>query len=993
MITRREGVNGLLDRCGSAIGRPRRGVPRRRGVVSVLSMMFLILFGSLAAAMAIMSKGNITTAATHQHVIRAQGAAETGLAIAESRLRDSVRRFIVERGEVDAGFAARLWSGSYGTGDGQVIVRDSALFTGGGTPEGVAGALVQLHQRDRAEDRISIGGITEAIVVDGTVFTPAIALTPQPPPPGGGQPPRPPTGAAFQITYRHIPGTSEVEVAAIGYDFDYTANGEPVSRRIVQRFNLAKRIQSAVLAPSKIMIGKNVLVEGDLGATFTDVTRQYGDPLVIRSDFMGLESGLDAELTKLFNAIRVSDVDRDNRLRVSHPTEGASIPSFANLPGFTHTTPEGLTVTGPDVTRDGYVDEFDVFIMYYDGRNGGVADGRIALHPAISAGTPHASLTPEFVLSGGVALDNGLGMLIDAANPDRNRNGEWRFLDRNGNGRFDPGVDELLDQEIVSAGSVPPELQNYVYTTGSGQQVVYRDQILGFRDGVIDRKDQYSKVRGRLLFRTSSNAWTAAQGDFMERLRGPITPPVGSSAMQFAMGDQDLPEITAANFTNTRNALQQIASGATFEEQVAQNLGISVSQLATWTAANNSPDPTAPRLTPLAPDANRDGMPDNWQVAYFERMPFNSPSFVDWYYRPVYENMTFKNVQIPKGNNALFRNCTFVGVTWVRTNTSNTHANWTIYGRKRLGGGGRPVMEPTRVEYTGTSFPTMLSPTDRPVWMATTPLDKADIPANEIPVTQGYNLLPDPLIIDGLRVINTKAESNNIRFHDCLFVGSIVSDAPQIYTNARNKLQFTGGTKFTTVHPTAPLSPQLNPDPADMSQILRSSMMLPQYSVDIGSFNSPPSQDVRLRGAIIAGVLDVRGNADIQGSLVLTFKPVLGEAPMVDSRGNPVGNPANFNASIGYFGREDGDEESLDPATLPVVGGVRIVGWDANGDGEPDFPPTPTPPAQAPSATPVPFNGFGQITLRFDPTMALPDGIMLPLTVEPVRGTYKETRQ
>ncbi|QYU67227.1 DMT family transporter [Leptolyngbya sp. 15MV] len=496
------------------------------------------------------------------------------------------------------------------------------------------------------------------------------ALSTSPPPPGGGQPPRPPTGAAFQITYRHIPGTSEVEVAAIGYDFDYTANGEPVSRRIVQRFNLAKRIQSAVLAPSKIMIGKNVLVEGDLGATFTDVTRQNGDPLVIRSDFMGLESGLDAELTKLFNAIRVSDVDRDNRLRVSHPTEGASIPSFANLPGFTHTTPEGLTVTGPDVTRDGYVDEFDVFIMYYDGRNGGVADGRIALHPAISAGTPHASLTPEFVLSGGVALDNGLGMLIDAANPDRNRNGEWRFLDRNGNGRFDPGVDELLDQEIVSAGSVPPELQNYVYTTGSGQQVVYRDQVLGFRDGVIDRKDQYSKVRGRLLFRTSSNAWTAAQGDFMERLRGPITPPVGSSAMQFAMGDQDLPEITAANFTNTRNALQQIASGATFEEQVAQNLGISVSQLATWTAANNSPDPTAPRLTPLAPDANRDGMPDNWQVAYFERMPFNSPSFVDWYYRPVYENMTFKNVQIPKGNNALFRNCTFVGVTWVRTNTN-----------------------------------------------------------------------------------------------------------------------------------------------------------------------------------------------------------------------------------------------------------------------------------------------------------------------------------
>src|SRR5258708_39503398 len=81
---------------------------RRRGVVSVVSMMFLILFGSLAAAMAILSKGNIITAATHQHVVRAQGAAETGMGVAAQRLAEAAARFVVSRGTVDASFGRHL---------------------------------------------------------------------------------------------------------------------------------------------------------------------------------------------------------------------------------------------------------------------------------------------------------------------------------------------------------------------------------------------------------------------------------------------------------------------------------------------------------------------------------------------------------------------------------------------------------------------------------------------------------------------------------------------------------------------------------------------------------------------------------------------------------------------------------------------------------------------------------------------------------------------
>jgi hypothetical protein len=566
-------------------------------------------------------------------------------------------------------------------------------------------------------------------------------------------------------------------------------------------------------------------------------------------------------------------------------------------------------------------------------------------------------------------------------------------VDNNANGRFDAGVDELVDQEVVDESAMPASLLSYVVHHG-GEAVVYKDQVLGFRDGVIDRRDQYKKVTGRLVFRVTDSQWVAAQGNYMQRLRGPIGPTDGGPPMSFANPATQLPDVTNANFTNSQTALRAAADGdgRTFNAQVALNLGVSEALLATWTPANNPPGP-APRYFPLSGDLDHDTLPDNWPTAYYEKMPFNSPSFTDWYYRPVYENMVFHNVQIPEGNNGLFRNCTFVGVTFVRSRADNGHVNWTIYGRLKMDSTGRPHPDPSRFIYTGTAYPTMLSGTDRPVVMAAQPLDKADVPADQVMGTIGYVNLPDPLIINGLRCIDTKRFSNNIRFHDCLFVGSIVSDNPSEYTHTRNKLQFTGGTRFTARHPTSPEDPSLNPDPADQIEINKSSMMLPNYSVDIGNFNSPPSQDVRLRGAIVAGVMDVRGNASIDGALLLTFRPELGHAPLIDTYGNPAGNPAMFNATLGYFGPEDGDDESLDPNTLPVVNGQRITGWDLDGDGLTDLGPneTPTPEQLAAGAAPVPFYGFGKVKLRFDPDMALPDGIMLPLQVDSRRGSYKET--
>ena len=92
-----------------------------------------------------------------------------------------------------------------------------------------------------------------------------------------------------------------------------------------------------------------------------------------------------------------------------------------------------------------------------------------------------------------------------------------------------------------------------------------------------------------------------------------------------------------------------------------------------------SPTPvpsTVPSISLLTPDVNLDGLPDNYATAYFEKMPYNSPNFSDYYYRPVYTNLVFRDVVIPVGTNALFNNCWFIGVTWVRSTTANTHPLW-----------------------------------------------------------------------------------------------------------------------------------------------------------------------------------------------------------------------------------------------------------------------------------------------------------------------------
>ncbi len=973
-------------------------------------MMFLVLFGSLVAAMAISSRGNIRTASTHLQVTRALGAAETGLIVAQDRIAAAAGRFVVEESDMSPAFVDSLWMGSLG-GWGEYTVLANPLGYSD-VPAGMAEALLFVHSLDVNIIVESDSDITAPMMTtawpeadpaeydsDNWIITPIVAVDA---PNADGPPP-----AGYQIVYAPLANGTDVRVIVIGYDFQ--DNRPPMTRTIMQDFRIAKRLDQAVVSPSRILIGKNVQVVGDLGARFDAVDFEHGDPLVTKSDFMFIDAQLDSKLESFYAVAGdpAIDVDGDNRLRPDHPIEGPMIPDSYGLDGG---DPDPAAAFF-DATEDGFVDEFDLLINHFD-QDG---DGRV-------------EIASEFLDANGDIVDADLAYLIDSGTPDRNRNDVYGFEDIDRDGRYDPADGE--------------EFLDWFWYTDSGGTTTkhYPDHELGYLDGYLDLMDRYVKLNGQLVFKTSESAWSTANPDYNAAIMGAIRPQDGDAPRVFEASEQDLPLITADSFTSSENAIQAAADGDEFWQQVADNLGISLGALTGYVEPHGEGEFYTdgsgneifyPRYLRLDPDADLDGLPDNSADAYYEPMPFNAPTPVDWYYRPVFEHMVFRDVQIPEGLNGLFNDCTFVGATYVRSHVENfnlldpakAQIAWNEYGKMEWDNtSGRPAPVRSRwvfgddtTEYDPGSgscdcpplADTVLPPEARPPYqlllMANSPIDKGDIPASLVGSysADDYAALPDPLVIEALRdigsgpqlvptrVVDTRQYSNNIRFHDSLFVGSIVSDVPQEYTHVRNKLQFTGKSRFLQEHPT---DDTLNPEEIDIPDLIKSSMMLPNFSVDVGTFNSPPEQEVKLHGTVVAGVLDVRGNAEIEGSLLLTFAPTYGEGPLKDINGLPVGNPAGFNASLGYFGPEDGDEESFDPWSLPIVDGVKIVGWDLDGDGFADLGPdeTPTQGQLDAGAVTVPFNGFGRIRLDFDSEAVLPDGLMLPVKAVPVSATYKE---
>jgi hypothetical protein len=127
---------------------------------------------------------------------------------------------------------------------------------------------------------------------------------------------------------------------------------------------------------------------------------------------------------------------------------------------------------------------------------------------------------------------------------------------------------------------------------------------------------------------------------------------------------------------------------------------------------------------------------------------------------------------------------------------------------------------------------------------------------------------------------------NNVRFDNCTFNGTIVSNTPQYFNWQKNCLYFTGGATFQ------------NDDDTEAT------ILAPHFNVNLGNTNPVSGDENVLTGAIVGGIVDVRGNAQVYGTIV----------SMADTTMYPSGYVTNIGATL-----DDGGSETTQPGDVGTI--------------------------------------------------------------------------
>jgi len=158
---------------------------------------------------------------------------------------------------------------------------------------------------------------------------------------------------------------------------------------------------------------------------------------------------------------------------------------------------------------------------------------------------------------------------------------------------------------------------------------------------------------------------------------------------------------------------------------------------------------------------------------------------------------------------------------------------------------------------------------------------------------------------------------NNVRFEDCTFNGVIVTNTPRNLLWQNNALYFTGAATFN-----------------NQSSIQEATILAPHFNVDLGNTNPEQSDNNVLTGAIVGGIVDIRGNAQIYGTII----------SMADTSSWTSGFVTNIGATL-----DDGGSETTELGDIGVI-----------------------------SITP-------------EEDMMLPSGITSPIIIKPDQNTYSES--
>ena len=685
-----------------------------------------------------------------------EAAAETGMALIETRLELASEQVLTDDGYIDATDAPLFWQEIVDqlTGIGTEFpasVVDEPHFDGEdpyldyyneGDPEIGEGAttLVIPWMVMRAPDEFNNAAATES---SAAAFQ--VRLT---------QHPLPDLSIYDSGAYQRPPYQDADDYEALGLDAPVSSSNPlderfvrvrvigrdgPASDRLVRvvarDFKIGKTIPFALLSRSRVMVGKNVEINGPIGSRFTETNLTNGHPIQVVSDFRGLLADLDADLDALTGSIISDDLDGDNRLRVGNSAETAG-----------YADPESFDTDG-----NGYIDEFDFFLARFD-TNGDNKVSRTELEAHQT--TEDADQLMELIDQGG------------------------------SNGRF------------------------------------------GFNDGFLDADDLVRQDQGR----------------------GPHPPRPGR--VERRRRRRRLPRLPPrAHRPRTERVLGHLPVRRNREVRLRAPKTSTPTASATSPTATCSPRPSPPppATTPPTPTS-----PSAVGESVTEGVPFGAEVPYDWYDRPVFRNMTFRNVRIPPGSNALFENCRFIGVTYIETETNNTDPNFNYAGMN--------LNQDLDPKYPGLT---------------------ADVEGAAEARHQAHLQQP-PL------------PQLHLRGRHRLRLPPGVHPGPQ-----QGRLHRHHRVRDRRVHRPhrrreRPLRPKLHA----LAQLLRRDGHLHR--------TLRRQEQVNLSGAIVVGLADLRGKVEINGSLVSTFEPQSNTGPVIGA------NSPNFNTTLGYFTEDQGDLESRD---------------------------------------------------------------------------------
>lgn len=348
---------------------------------------------------------------------------------------------------------------------------------------------------------------------------------------------------------------------------------------------------------------------------------------------------------------------------------------------------------------------------------------------------------------------------------------------------------------------------------------------LGYQDGVISNLDGYSKLYGTVKMAISQSAWAsnlASSGKTIhDMMPGPISVDLRDQApVKFSATSADIFDLSPANFE---------ACAAGFRTRSGANAGV----------AARTPGVLVANTTLAVSDANG-GFVN-------ERTPLGSTSYQATYKRPIFRNMTLRNVIIPKGLNALFDNCVFEGVTFVDTHRDITTSGGSVTTNSNDG------MSWSQRRLSGDTF------------------------------SKDKVLIASGTATSGQTITQGSKNGNNLRFNNCTFNGPIAGNYSTAYTHFANSWEFTGSTLF------------------DNQVDQTATIVSPQVNIEMGSFTDPSRAPSTLIGVVVAGNIDIRGTSVVDGSIIVTGdgagNTTLGYFGPSDSDTNPTVMPE------GGFGR------------------------------------------------------------------------------------------